>query len=207
VQVYRQQLWVMWSSPDEQGAPRLRLAPLTDGALGEPHVWQDAPSDSLRDLSLGVFADELLVMFTDEGWAQRRRGYAPLGVVQFNGASFHWLRKLADLGRNTDAAGVQLGSSFYLFHSTDVPWVSYGGRFRDLRLTALLPDTPGGETITYLDDMKHNLSCSATVFENSVYVAHEKLEQEPSASTPPPHSYGTFLSRIDLGPAPPARPR
>ncbi|MEI6499926.1 MAG: hypothetical protein WCP21_02745, partial [Armatimonadota bacterium] len=86
------------------------------------------------------------------------------------------------------------------------PWVSYGGRFRDLRLTALQPETPGGETITCLDDMKYDVSCSAVALDSAVYVVHEKLEHEPSASNPAPHSFGTFISRIDVGMAPPPVP-
>ena len=210
LQVYRQELWALWAeAADQQGQrlTRLSLAPVTANTLGEVHVWQDAPSTLLRSPSLGLFADELLVIFSDLAPSLQRPGYEPLSLVHFNGVSFHGLRKLANLGRNSDGRGAQLGGSFYLLHSTDAPWGSYGGRYRDLRLTALQPDGLALETITYLDDMKCNVSPSATAYKNSLYVVHEKLERAPSDPANPPWSYGTFIGRIDVGqPAPEATP-
>lgn len=200
LEAYRDQVWVVWSEVTEQQGQwltRLALAPVTDNVTGEVHIWQDPPSQLLRNPALGLFGQELLIFLSDLAPSLSRPGYEPLSLVDFNSVAFHGLRKTADLGRNTDARGTQLGSGFYLFYSSDLPWVSYGGQYRDLRLTTLLSDTLTLETVTYLDDMKYNTSVDATALGNSLYVVHEKLEHEPSDCTPSPRSYGTFIGRVD----------
>lgn len=203
--VFRQQLWALWSEVvDQQGRwpTRLMLAPVTNNVLGELHVFPNAPSLYVGSATCNVFGGELLIGFSDLGVDRQRPGYEPLSLVRFDGVTFHHLRKIADLGRNSDARGAEVGSNFYLLHSTDLPWASYGGRFRDLRLTVLQPGGLAMETMTYLDDMKYNFSSSATVHENTLYVVHEKLEREPVPGAPPPWSYGTFIGRIDVGQPP-----
>jgi hypothetical protein len=203
--IFREQLWALWSEVVKQDGPwlaRLALAPVTDNVLGELHVFQDAPSPYLSSVTCSVFGGELLISFSDVAGSVQRPGYEPLSLVRFDGVTFHDLRKVANLGRNSDGRGAEVGSNFYLLHSTDVPWAAYGGRFRDLRLTVLQPDGLALETITYLDDMKYNISSSATVYGNTLYVVHEKLEREPVAGGQPPWSYGTFIGRIDVGQPP-----
>ncbi|MHB8996034.1 MAG: fibronectin type III domain-containing protein [Armatimonadota bacterium] len=203
--VFRQQLWALWSEVvDQQGQwpTRLMLAPITNNVLGELHIFQDAPSPFLGSATCNVFGGELLIGFSVFGADRQRPGYEPLSLVRFDGVTFHGLRKVADLGRNSDGRGAEVGSNFYLLHSTDLPWASYGGRFRDLRLTVLQPDGLAMETITYLDDMKYNISSSATAHDNTLYVVHEKLEREPVPGAPPPWSYGTFIGRVEVGQPP-----
>ena len=203
--VYRQQVWVVWAEVVErqgQWLTRLVAAPVTDNVTGEVHAWQDAPGNLLRNPALRAFGDQLLLTFTDLGPSLQRPGYEPLSLVRFNGAAFDSLRKIADLGRNWGARGAQLGPNFYLLYSSDLPWISFGGRYSDLRLTTLVPGLAAPETMTCLDDMKYNTSVDATALENSLYVVHEKLEYDPVGCSTPPRSYGTFISRIEVGPSP-----
>lgn len=203
LEVYRQQVWVAWLEVLEQEGQwltRLAVAPVTDNVTGDVHIWQDAPGQLLRNPALASFGEELLLVFSDAARRLARPGYEPLSLVRFNGVAFHDLRKVADLGRNPEGRGAQLGPNFYLVYSSDLPWISYAGRYQDLRLTTLLPDGVTPETMTLVDDMKYNLSPDATALGNSLYVVHEKLEHEPSDPAAPPRSYGTFISRVDVGP-------
>jgi hypothetical protein len=200
--VFRQQLWAVWSELSQQEgqwSTRVAAAPVTDNVLGELHVLANAPSPFLGDVSCSAFGDELLIAFTYEAGSGERQAYEPLSLVRFDGVSFHDLRKVADLGRNSDARGTEVAGNFYLLHSADAPWVVYGGRFRDLRLTVLPPEGLALETVTYLDDMKYNISASATAYQNTLYVVHEKLEHEPQPGCAPPWSYGTFIGRVEVG--------
>lgn len=205
----KDQLWVMWSELDtthQSGEAKVLLAPVNEGGIGETHEWTSAPTRFVRHLTLGALASELLLGFTDAAWSVARPGYEPLSVVRFNGLNARGLRKIADLGRNSAARGAQLGSNYYLFYGTDVPWTTYGSRYSDLRLATLLPEAPVLDTITYLSDMKYNLPGSAAVIDEALYLAHEKLEEAPSNPQAPPYAFGTFLGRIDLGAAlPPTR--
>lgn len=201
--VYRQQVWAVWSEVLEQegqSLTRLAVAPITDNVIGEVHTWLEAPSQLLRDPALRPFGEDLLLLFSDRAPNLQRPGYEPLSLVHFNSVSFHDLRKIADLGRNSDPRGTQLGPDFYLFYSTDLPWVSYDGQYQDLRLSTLQSDAVTPETITLLDDMKYSTAVDATALGNSLYVVHEKLEHEPTDPAAPPRSYGTFISRVDVGP-------
>ena len=216
MRAYRQQLWVLWaelSAAEGPGAQRpegelpgatrrLCLAPVTDNVIGEVQVWQTTSGTAPCDPALGLFADELLISFTDAAAEDRRPGYRPLSAVSFNGVAFHGLRKIADLGRNGEARGDQLGETLYLLYPSDTRYASYAGRYRDLILTTLVSGSRNLDSVLYVDDMKCNLSPSAVAHENSVYVVYEKLEEAPTAAAPTPRSYGTFIGKIDLGPAP-----
>lgn len=207
VEARRGTVWVLWceTPPETTGQPsRLVMGAIGETALGDAHPWDEAPITAFDTPTLSVLGDELILGFSDLAASQTRLGYEPLWLARFDGEAFNNLRKLADLGRSWGARGRQLGPNSYLLYSTDAPYMSYAGAYRDIMLCTIAPGVGGLDAVPYADDMKYNISPDITVYENSLYAVYEKLQYVPSADAPAPLSYGTFIGRIDLGAAGPA---
>lgn len=200
----RNQLWLLTVEETGTGPSlqaKLRLSLYSNQRLTESSLWSGPPVPYPADAALALFGDELIIPFVDLLGETLEPSYQPLYVSAFNGLGFGGVRLLRNLGRNRQPSGQQLGPNFYLVFASDANYLGYDGRYRDLMLAIVPPGRLGLEMVSYLSDIKYNVSPDIAALGSALWIVHEKLDQLPTPEMPEPTHHGIYIGRVDFGPA------
>lgn len=200
-----QQVWVTWVETwMEDGERRSRALVATSEGLeagSEPIVWEMGAPARFWGPGLGVFEGQPLLMGSDLAPHEGPPEAEPLLAARVGAAGFLGRQTLVAMGRNRYPRGVQVGETFYLVYRSDIAYPTYRGRYQDVMLAAVERGGMAVTTTAYVGDMTFNTWPDVTAVGNTLYVVYQKLSHVYGDADLPTEAYGTYIGRIETGPA------
>ena len=204
VESWRGKLWVLYLDvwPTGHGQETKVVLRVFDPArrdFTEEYIWEDCPTTYPYGPSLGVFNDQLIILYSDlEPIARgRQANYEPLYYVRFDGESFHSVTKVDDRLRNRYAKGVEYGGRFFMFYKSNANYPEEGYAYHDIALSTIDKRTGKIDTTTHVKDRKYNSSPDATIYDGKLLVIYNKIEHSYGRPHDPALSMGCFLGDIE----------
>lgn len=208
--VWRGQLWVLqrdeWLDRGQRRYDsRLALRTFKNGAFGEPIIYENCPTPACWGISLSVFNDKLVLMFSDLVAPIRQgKNQETLYCAVFDGSTFRRAQTIQDIGRSRYAKGVQMGDEFVCVYKCSTPYSRQPGyNYHDIALSVFRPGEAGEiQTVMYVNDRKYNSSPSITRHDGRAIVVYNKFEHAYGIRDNPALFYGDFIGEIVPVPAP-----
>ena len=208
--VWRGQLWLLQRDEWLDNGKRrhdslLALRTFENGTFAEPIIYENSPTPACWGLSLSVFNDRLVLMFSDLVAPIRQgKNQETLYCALFDGSTFSRARAIQDIGRSRYAKGVQMGDRFVCVYKCSMPYYRESGyNYHDIALSVFRPGETGDiQTVMYVNDRKYNSSPSITLHDGRAIVIYNKFEHSYGIGDNPALFYGDFIGEIIPDPAP-----
>lgn len=200
VQSWRGKLWVMhmdvWLE-DDLRRTRIVLRTFEDGKFSQPIIYENCPTAYPYGPSMGLFNDNLIILFSDLA-AIEEGSEEPLLYTVFDGKNFSKAKVIQNSGRSRYARGVQIGSRFLCAYKCSAPYFKkFDYEYHDIALSLFTPSTEEEpQTIMYINDRKYNSSPDIALHEGKICVVYNKLEHLYERPEDPAIHHGSWIGTI-----------